>query len=140
MERAERLKERYHTDPVFRAAVVARNKKYRATKKGADYTRDWQRKTENKLKARGIKLKYKYGITLEVWEALFAAQDRRCPVCKSETSGGLGWHTDHNHNTGRVRGILCQGCNMALGQLKEDPARIRALAAYVEASLAAVGT
>lgn len=39
---------------------------------------------------------------------------------------------DHNHTTGTPRGLLCSGCNVALGMLKEDPRRIRALADYIE--------
>jgi hypothetical protein len=39
---------------------------------------------------------------------------------------------DHDHATGAIRGLLCNGCNSALGQLQEDPTRIRALLAYAE--------
>jgi recombination endonuclease VII len=41
-------------------------------------------------------------------------------------------HLDHDHATGVVRGLLCRGCNCALGFMKEDPSRIRALADYIE--------
>jgi len=39
---------------------------------------------------------------------------------------------DHDHSTGRVRKLLCNACNLAIGMVQEDPARLRALAAYLE--------
>ena len=38
---------------------------------------------------------------------------------------------DHNHKTGEIRGLLCVGCNRALGQLADDPERIEALLKYI---------
>ena len=40
---------------------------------------------------------------------------------------------DHCHATGKIRALLCNGCNAAIGLAKEDPDRLRALAVYVEA-------
>ena len=72
------------------------------------------------------------GITLAEKEALFISQGSRC-VCGSLVAGGRwGWHTDHDHITGKVRGVLCQSCNVLLGLAKDDPARLRLLANYVE--------
>lgn len=75
----------------------------------------------------------KYKITPIDWEAMFAAQGRRCAVCRSDHPGSkIGWVTDHCHKLNRVRGILCAPCNMALGQAKDSPSTLRALAAYLE--------
>jgi len=57
----------------------------------------------------------KYGITLEQWEALFDRQGRTCAICRRTEANGHGWHTDHCHATGKVRGILCHDCNFAIG-------------------------
>jgi len=74
----------------------------------------------------------KYGLTAAQREAMFIAQGSCCAVCKTDTSGNKrGWHTDHDHVTGLVRGILCQGCNVALHH-RQTPATLRALADYLE--------
>jgi|ERR1035437_2687384 hypothetical protein len=79
-------------------------------------------------------LKRHYGMTPESWSIMFEAQGRACAVCKSIFPGRKTghWSTDHDHTTGIVRGILCTGCNVALGQAKDDPQRLRALADYLE--------
>lgn len=46
---------------------------------------------------------------------MFESQGKACAICRSETTRGQGWHTDHSHDTGEVRGILCHDCNVALG-------------------------
>ncbi|MFF5504405.1 endonuclease VII domain-containing protein [Streptomyces roseolus] len=63
------------------------------------------------------------------------AADRRpagvCVICQE----GPAEHVDHDHRTGKVRGVLCFSCNAALGQLKDRPDVIRRAAAYVEGNL-----
>lgn len=82
---------------------------------------------------RNYRLEKAYGITTEQWHEIFAAQGNACAVCKTSDPGSkTGWHTDHCHKTMVVRGILCAGCNGALGQAKDDPLRLRLLAEYVE--------
>lgn len=60
----------------------------------------------------------------EVWEN---------PVCSNPGCGETKrLHMDHDHATGAFRALLCSGCNTGLGMLKEDAARIRGLADYIE--------
>jgi hypothetical protein len=87
---------------------------------------------------RCFKLRQAYKITLAAWTALLDAQQGRCAVCRTDEPGKRGWQTDHCHTTKRVRGILCMPCNIALGVANDDPARLRALAAYLESSLPGV--
>lgn len=77
--------------------------------------------------------KWRYGISLDEKKALLRSQGNRCAICGSSTPGGVrDWHTDHDHETGRIRGILCHACNMTLGQSRENIDRLLACVAYLE--------
>jgi hypothetical protein len=63
---------------------------------------------------------------------MFAAQGYRCAICGADKPGGTGrWHTDHDHVTGTVRGVLCHKCNIGIGMLGDSPALLRAAIAYL---------
>ncbi len=89
--------------------------------------------------AEGINRKYllrkKYGLTPEGWADLFARQGGRCAICETAEAGGKHgeWHTDHDHATGAVRGVLCAKCNWMLGHANDDPATLRRAAEYLRA-------
>lgn len=86
----------------------------------------------NKRQQRRLNLKSKFGMTLEAYEALKAEQDGKCAICKSDKPGGRGdWHVDHDHRTDKVRGLLCLGCNVGLGNFKDDPLKLEAAARYL---------
>jgi hypothetical protein len=69
-----------------------------------------------------------YGITKAEVDRLRASQDDRCAIC-----GDAGpEHLDHDHDSGRVRSLLCQRCNFGLGQFRDDPVVLRAAAHYIE--------
>lgn len=72
----------------------------------------------------------KYGLSNEQFDTLIKQQSGKCAVCQSIPNDGL--KVDHCHNTGIVRGLLCNPCNKALGFLRDDPVRIRELAEYIE--------
>jgi hypothetical protein len=82
------------------------------------YNRDYLKANPEKayLFRRRAMLKAKYGMTLEEYDLLLAQQGGRCALCPRETN----LHIDHDHTTGRVRGILCIKCNHALGVLGDD--------------------
>jgi hypothetical protein len=77
---------------------------------------------------------YLYGITAEQYAALLAEQDGKCAICRTDDwpSKDRAPHVDHDHVTGRVRGLLCGICNNGLGSFRDDPARLRAAAEYLE--------
>lgn len=69
-----------------------------------------------------------YGIDAQEFTAMLDAQGGGCAVCSGTSKK---FHIDHDHVTGMVRGILCHNCNVSIGLLGEDDARMRALADYV---------
>lgn len=69
-----------------------------------------------------VRFKSLYGITLEERDALFVKQGSVCGICKTpEPTTSRGWHTDHDHATGVVRGVLCHHCNTLLGVARDNP-------------------
>lgn len=81
----------------------------------------------------------KYGITAEQFDALLATQGNRCAICKSANWGVKGPAIDHCHTTGKVRGILCSPCNLALGQFGDSIFVIMEAARYMAEHSPAVG-
>ena len=62
----------------------------------------------------------KYGITDVQYEMMYRRQGGCCDICKQPYLGGKRLCVDHNHETGRVRGLLCSSCNLIVGHSKED--------------------
>ena len=73
----------------------------------------------------------KYGITAEEYEQRLALQNGVCGICDSQFRNTRDEHIDHDHVTGQVRGILCSGCNKALGNFKDSPEIILKAAEYI---------
>lgn len=73
-------------------------------------------------KGRAIRIKCLYGVTLEEVSKMYFLQNGKCKICgvPKPSSGYEGLHIDHDHVTGRVRGLLCNECNMMLGLAKDD--------------------
>ena len=80
----------------------------------------------------------KYGMTLEELRAIVDAHDENCDLCgKPDTTHRQRTWTrqltlDHDHESGRFRGLLCSPCNLALGNANNDPALLREMADYIE--------
>lgn len=82
----------------------------------------------------------KYGITLEEYDARYDAQNGKCLICGSDRlrigdgkpSGRDVLCVDHHHGSGEVRGLLCSSCNLGLGCLGEDIARLEAAIQYLQ--------
>lgn len=75
-----------------------------------------------------------YGLTPEQWREMERSQNGVCaiPSCSRKPPEGKSLATDHCHETGEVRMLLCAQCNIALGLVGDSPEILRDLAAYVE--------
>lgn len=80
---------------------------------------------------RAYDLKRRYGATPAQIDHLTALQGAQCAICRTETPGGRGWHVDHDHETGAVRGVTCGNCNTALGKLRDDPEVVASALVYL---------
>lgn len=74
-------------------------------------------------------LKKDFGITLSDYERMFEEQNGKCKICMKEYERSL--VVDHCHETKRVRGLLCDPCNLALGLFKDNPKTIASALEYV---------
>lgn len=93
----------------------------------------WRKKVRTRLACPIARRKWtnslflrKYGITLEEYEELFKLQKGRCKICNKKSKIRL--PVDHDHKTGRVRGLLCSNCNLLLGAIERDGIEIVLLA------------
>ena len=78
-------------------------------------------------------LKTKYGLTQEQYDAKLAAQNGGCCICETKEPGGRGvFPVDHDHETGVIRGLLCDNCNNGLGRFQDNPEFLRRAATYLE--------
>ena len=59
-------------------------------------------------------------------------QGMKCAICATKRSGGRGWHGDHDHVTGKFRGVLCHQCNVGLGHFKDDTRILNLAIRYLE--------
>lgn len=75
-------------------------------------------------------LKINYGITNDDYQTLLTSQNHQCAVCGDSPEYNL--VVDHNHDTGEIRGLLCQPCNQALGLLKDSPEIIQSAQNYLK--------
>jgi hypothetical protein len=91
-------------------------------------TKAWR--LANPERHKGHRLK-KYGITYADFTAMLDRQDSRCAICRDPLDLGKNTHVDHCHDTGAVRGILCNRCNVAIGLLRNDPGIALGAARYL---------
>jgi 5-methylcytosine-specific restriction endonuclease McrA len=71
-----------------------------------------------------------YGLKPGEYQKMLDAQDGRCAICGNKPVT-IRLAVDHDHVTGRVRGLLCRRCNRALGLWEGDPQKMRNLISYV---------
>ena len=114
----EHVKAQYRKDPT---RAIAAAKAWRAA------NRDRHNETA---------MRCKYGITRVDFDRMLAAQNGVCAICgQAETrrnkNGVYRLHIDHDHETGRIRALLCHNCNAGVGHFKDDPKLLEAAAAYL---------
>jgi hypothetical protein len=107
---------------------------YRDNNKVKIAERDRNRKQtpQSREKRRFYCWKKAYGIDRLQFVELFAAQGKVCAMSKTvDPKCRKGWHIDHDHVTGKVRGVLCPRCNSVLAQSRDNIAVLKSAIAYL---------
>jgi hypothetical protein len=99
--------------------------KYRSNNLEKERERDRIRSKDRKPigyeKSRENHLKYRYGITISVYNKLFENQNGCCKICNEHQSNLKSpLAVDHNHIDNKIRGLLCMKCNTAIGKFNDD--------------------
>ena len=83
-------------------------------------------------------IKLKYGITKDEWYWMLKEQYGKCKICNREMeielgngNNSIGCHVDHSHETGIIRGLLCNSCNKGLGFFKDDVSALQSAIIYL---------
>ena len=113
---------------------MSENKNYDAKKeRRKNRSRLWNRLNKNHIRSQ--RLLEKYGITLEDFELMLENQNHTCKICATNKPLGVGtWKVDHCHTTGKVRGLLCNNCNLGLGNFKDNAAVLASAIKYLNDS------
>ena len=120
-----------YKDPEKYMAYLERQKEYKRDKRKSKDP--WY----DSKKARDCSLKRRYGLTHEEYSKMWESQGGCCRVCGQPESvkfkGAIKLlAVDHCHKTSKIRGLLCNNCNRAIGMLKDDPEILRKAASYLE--------
>ncbi len=88
--------------------------------------RDWRAKNPDKW--REYTYRYLYGLSIEEFQERNIAQESKCAICRRIKPLAV----DHCHKTGKVRGLLCKKCNLALGYIDDTIELAEAMKCYLE--------
>jgi len=117
-----RLREAVYREKT-RDELRARDARYRITNKENRRisAKKYSATLAGKVASKRASLKKRYGITLEQYDELLAKQHNRCAICGRHQAGlRVSLAVDHNHSTGKLRGLLCDMCNRGMGLLRES--------------------
>jgi hypothetical protein len=109
---------------LYRIAHRAEKKKYNDNNR--EHLTECQKinRTNNiekyRIKEKNYNLKKNYGINIDQYNEMLKKQKNKCAICHNEFKPMKNTHVDHNHITGKVRGLLCTKCNSSIGYLNDD--------------------
>ena len=121
-----------YNDPEKKEKVLNNGKNWRNRNKNKrqEKIREWRVKHKDKIE--DDRLKKTYGISLEDYKTLLFKQNNCCAICtKNEKEFKIKLAVDHDHETGKVRGLLCRFCNQALGALGDNLEGIMQVVKYL---------
>ena len=123
----------YDKEYLQRPEVKERIRAYEKTPERIEKNRERDRNRYPKRKWHLIMSKY--GLCKEDFESMLEGQENKCAICEFEfhdESKSTRPHIDHCHDSGSVRGLLCNNCNAGLGQFKDDPGLLSSAIEYLQ--------
>lgn len=102
-----------------------------------EYSARWKNKNRDQTRRtdKYCQAKLKYGLSKDQYDGLIQKQGSKCAICLCELDpfdGTTNTHIDHCHESGKVRGILCRACNVALGGFRDNIDALRRAISYLE--------
>lgn len=108
---------------------------YKDDDKQKAYRKAYNASPQHRRAQRNCVMKSQYGITIQEYDDMVRLREGRCDLCKKIPKGKHNQnvlHVDHDHGTGKIRGLLCSSCNRGIGFLREDAELLARAAAYVK--------
>ena len=131
--RAEYMRE-YNNRPERKARLrilgVQSARRYRQSARGMEVYKAYRRTTKCRLGKREWEL-HQLGASIDLYESMLVEQGGVCKCCGLPDPCGRRLAVDHCHETGKVRGLLCGECNLALGHARDNPWRLMRMAEYL---------
>lgn len=119
--------ENYRSIPQNRERAINRSREWYTENK--ERARQYAKENFDLAVYRDREFRRKYGITLDDYEILVEQQNAECQICTDSSKQLV---VDHDHNTGKVRGLLCAKCNAGLGMFQDDSKLLIQAAKYLE--------
>jgi hypothetical protein len=92
------------------------------------YAREFAR---NNPRGKALRRQRRYGLSAEGFAALLENQGGVCAICGAPNAASKELCVDHDHLTGRIRGLLCNACNVAVGLFRDDPRLLERARGYL---------
>jgi recombination endonuclease VII len=113
-----------------REAEIARVQGWQ--RENAEHVKAYQARYREQRDYRAEHLRRTFGMTQGDYDAMLLDQGGGCAICGRAPRPGKHLHVDHDHDTGRVRGLLCFSCNVGVGNFHHDTERIARAAEYLD--------
>jgi len=132
-------KKRYQeTKHIDKEAKLKVNRDWHKNNKASVRLRNSEWQKNNQDRVRHNTLMSAHGITLDDYKSMLIQQNNLCAIChgaetkiSKKTGRTKNFCVDHNHKTGRIRGLLCDDCNIAIGKMKENINSLKAAIEYL---------
>lgn len=134
-ERCRKRHQKFKDDPEFKKAARERAAAWRATEHGKNRGQVWRENNRERNAATFRKwyMKKQYGITVEEYDEMLARAENKCEICgvhQKDLKKKL--VIDHCHDTGKLRGMLCHACNLAIGKLGDSYEKVKRATDYLK--------